>query len=211
MTRALLSGCLVAALTWWLTLAPVRAGEEGGGARPASQVVEAGGAGVRLRAKGSTLAAVAAEVRKTSGIDLQIPQALAADPLTADVAGPDWPAALAELLRDYSTLERWRGPGDLAAVRVLGRRGSRESGGPLPAASAPAPAPELGAPPAGAPPPVWPPAEGLAPPPGVWPGPDAPPPTEVWPPPGAPAPATEVWPPAGMAPPQPTDPIPMMR
>lgn len=211
MTGVALSAWLVATLAWGLGLAPAWAGEAGG-ARSGAQVVDASGAGVRLRVKGLTLAAAAAEVRKASGIELHVPEAFGADPLLADAAGPDWPAALAELLREYSTLERWRGPGDLAAVRVLGRRGPRESGGPLPTAAPAGPPVDLMAPPAGEAPPVWPPAEGLPAPPGVWPGPDAPPPpTEVWPPPGGPAPATEVWPPAAMPPPGLVEPLPMMR
>ena len=166
-------------------------GVEAEGARPPTASIERTATGVQLRLQGLTLKEAAERVRAASGIEVQVPEGLAEDKVTADASGHDWSAALRQLLADYSTLETWKGPDELGAVRVLGRRSKGQASGaePLPSPAPPPPSSAIqmgvsvpATPPTASGPGVWPPPEGLPPAPSVWPPPEGlppPPPAEL--------------------------------
>jgi hypothetical protein len=102
--------------------------------------------GIRLHIKDRSLQEVLRYIQDSSGIRFFLPHTLLTVPVTADIAAPDWPTAVRQLLLPFQTAEVWEdGHTQLRQIFILGS----QPAAPAPAVTPPSP-PENTAPPEGA-------------------------------------------------------------
>jgi hypothetical protein len=65
--------------------------------------------GIYIQLHERTLGAVLAHIQQVSGIRFSFPTAMRSTPITATIHTRDWPSAVRELLRPFSTAEVWDG------------------------------------------------------------------------------------------------------